>query len=93
MQPTVYCTYDSNIPATVKCADKIEHVAEVRYNSSRGTSATAKCADEFGAGKTVEVGRVSVSVSVSVSRRLSTRVAESLNDLTESRDGNRAGIR
>ena len=89
MQPTVYCTYNSNIPALVKCADKIEHVAEVRYNSSRGTSATAKCADEFGAGKTVEVGRVSVSVS----SRMSTRVAESLNDLTESRDGNRTGIR
>ena len=35
MQPTVYCTYNSNIPALVKCADKIEHVAEVRYNSSR----------------------------------------------------------
>ena len=69
MQPTVYGTYNSNIPALVKCADKIEHVAEVRYNSSRGTPATAKCADGFGAGEIVEVGRVSVSVSVSVSRR------------------------
>ena len=70
MQPTVYCTYNSNIPALVKCADKIEHVAEVRYNnSSRGTSATAKCADGVGAGEIVEVRRVSVSVSGSVSRR------------------------
>ena len=69
MQPTVYCTYNSNIPALVKCADESEHVAEVRYNSSRVTSATAKCADGVGAGEIVEVRRVSGSVSGSVSRR------------------------